>query len=347
MSIQFIKKISFRITLLFLFIYAFQIPTHADNYGFIVCGSGGEQEYQEKFAGWGKRLRNVLIEKCDFSAANLFLLTEFPDQASQYQYHTDLDIIRRLFFRLKGRITNNDNLCIFLIGHGSYLNNEIKLHIPRTDLTATELNNLAGSTDPSKIILLNTASCSAGFINVLSGENSILCTATKSVDEINATEYMEFFIQGLEEGNADTNRDERISFLEACRHAAELTLQWYENQGIIPTEHAILDDNGDGLGTRLVYSDNASEESTGEETAANSSKDGQKADQFYLKNFSFPKNVPQQLIDTYVSTIDQINDLKSKQAEMDENGYYKKLESLLILAAKTNRTIHQHTSKDR
>ena len=72
-------------------------------------------------------------------------------------------------------------------------------------------------------------------------------TATKSPDEVFYARFGEYFaeaIGGLED--ADIDQDRQVSLLEAFRHAAAAAATFYDNEGRLATEHALIDDNGDG-----------------------------------------------------------------------------------------------------
>ena len=197
------------------------------------------------------------------------------------------------------------------------------INIPGPDLDAETLGGLLDAAPAKRHILVNAASASAGFINALSGKNRIVCAATKSTEERNATEFMQYFLQGLEDGSADRDRDERISLLELCTQASALTAAWYTSEGLISTEHALLDDNGDGLGTRLPI-----------EPGANA--DGANARTCYVKDYTFPPSVSAELIAEYKSSLAAVEALTAKKAEMDAPAYYAELERLLVKAARAN-----------
>ncbi len=307
----------------------------AERYTVIVCGSGGEEEYLKKFLDWGARLRSALVERLHFSSSLLTWLAADYEEGQGVDRLSTLDNIRSCFNDLAGRMTNVDDLFLFLIGHGGYLRSELKLHIPGPDLTAVELKSLVDSVPAKRFIMVNASSRSAGFINVLSATNRILCTATKSVVEGNAAEFMEFFLQGIEDGSADRNHDDRISTLEAFQQAAALTDAWYTSQGLLATEHALVDDDGDGLGTR-VLADVDEDEKRGE---SDKPADGALAENCYLKDYTFPASVPNNLVENYRSLMDRIYALKRRKVELDSRDYYQQLETLFIQAAKTNREI--------
>ncbi len=287
----------------------------------IISGSGGEDVYAEQFDGWGKRLRRVLIERCDHPVANVQLVNETGENADGA---ASIEGIRNAFRRLSERVTPSDDVFIFLIGHGSYRRQVGKLNIPGADLTIEGLDGFLKSISARRIVVVNSASMSAPFVNALSRDGRIICASTRSTDQRNATQFMRFFVQALEDGSADQNRDDRISILEICTQASSLTDAWFLSEGLIATENAILDDNGDGLGTRL--SDIAE-------------GDGMLANRCFLLNFRVPKGTEPALVAAYGKAIDEVQALVKKKATMDSAAYYQLLERELVKAARLNRKI--------
>lgn len=336
----------------------------------IVCGSGGEDKYREKFWEWGNRLSNALIHRLDIPESHVHLLAEAVGDAQTLnegieqasgQRPADLESIRILFASLADTVNPEDDLYVYLIGHGSYLKYQSKFHIPGPDLTAEALDALLLDIPARRIVVLNATSASAGFINTLSAPNRVICTATKSIDEVNATDFMEHFVRGLEEGAAggrggewtadqaggqwpaDRNHDNRISFLEACEYAADLTSAWYLGEGLIATEHAILDDNADGLGSRLPIDGYSEELFQLAKSEDGPSPDGALAERCFLKELSFAPSVSPALIGAYLGALDEISVLKREKMDMELPDYYARLEQLLLKAARANREIHRLT----
>ena len=56
---------------------------------------------------------------------------------------------------------------------------------------------------------------------------------------------------------ADTDKDERVSLLEAFDYARLEVARVYESDNRLLTEHALLDDNGDGAGSTAPSPDSA------------------------------------------------------------------------------------------
>jgi len=308
----------------------FALPVLAED--IIICGSGGEPHYENRFADWGKRLQTVLVDVLGRTEQEVHLLTGSDEQA-----RSDLANLRNLFSQLAKTHKKEEDLFVYLIGHGSYLRQVSKLQVPGEDLNANELADMLASIPARRTVVVNSASASAGFINVLSKSNRIICSATKSAYEGNATEFMEFFIQGLEEGLADSNRDGRISVWEAAQLAAALTEAHYLEAGLIATEHAVLDDNGDGLGTRLYLRPEMEPETKAPETP-----DGKLARSAFLKDFTFPKDAPQKLVADYLSVMTQVEALSAKKTAMEKGDYYGQLEQLFLKAARLHREIRSY-----
>ena len=94
-------------------------------------------------------------------------------------------------------------------------------------------------------------------------------------------------------------------------------------------EHALLDDTGDGLGSRLPIDDLPPAETDENCTDL----DGALASVIYIKDFSFPPTVPQKLIERYLSTLQKIDELKRKKGSMERDQYHADLEPKAARAA--------------
>jgi hypothetical protein len=80
-------------------------------------------------------------------------------------------------------------------------------------------------------------------------------TATRNGAERFATLFGGFFVDALTSDAADADKNKRVSVLEAFDYARREVATAYERQGIILTEHALLDDSGDKEGTAQPTAD--------------------------------------------------------------------------------------------
>ena len=135
-----------------------------------------------------------------------------------------------------------------LIGHGTFDGREAKFNLRGPDMTDLELSEwLAPYKRP--VVVINCASASGPFINRLSGSNRVVITATKSGYETNFARFGQYLAEAIADPHADLDKDGQVSLLEAFLTASSRVDEYYRTHSQLATEHALLDDNGDRLGT--------------------------------------------------------------------------------------------------
>jgi hypothetical protein len=116
-------------------------------------------------------------------------------------------------------------------------------------MSAADFARLLDSLPTQKVVFVNAASSSGDFIAALSGPNRAVITATRSGHEKNETIFARFFVEAYAGDGADADKDERVSVLEAFNFARREVARLYESDGLLLTEHALLDDDADGEGS--------------------------------------------------------------------------------------------------
>jgi len=96
---------------------------------------------------------------------------------------------------------------------------------------------------------VNAASASGPFVEGLSGPGRVVVTATRTGDEKYATLFGGPFVDAFSTEAADADRDGKVSILEAFEYAKKAVAASYVREGLLPTEHSLLDDNGDKQGS--------------------------------------------------------------------------------------------------
>ena len=99
------------------------------------------------------------------------------------------------------------------------------------------------------MVFVNTASASGPFVEALSGPGRVVLAATRTGAEKFATLFGGPFVDAFAAEAADADRNGRVSVLEAFEYAKKQVAAEYQREGLLPTEHAILDDNGDKEGS--------------------------------------------------------------------------------------------------
>ena len=287
-----------------------------NKYAVIINGPGGEATYTKQFEEWTGQLKSVLSDRYGFDAKHITVPRATAEE------------VKGTFATLKTQLDANNVLFVFLIGHGSFDGKESKFNLIGPDLAASEYNALLSSLPTKRVVVFNMSSASGEFIKSLAAKGRIVITATRSGQETNATRFAGFFISALTAADADTDQDGHVSVLEAFVYANRLTSDFYKQAGRLASEHAMFDDNGDGVGhdkleagegllARATYLDSLS----GDEAAATAATG--------------------KLLKERTRLEAEIEQLIARKANMAEAEYEANLERLFIELAKVNRSIKQ------
>jgi hypothetical protein len=300
----------------------------------VITGLGAEPKYQQQFRSLGDRLTKAMATKYGIPAANISWLGEDSTNASKmYKGRSTAQNIMREIDAIGTASKPNEQVVIILIGHGSGQAEETKFNIPGPDLTVKEFNTALLRFAAQRLAFLDLTTASGDALGFMSAPNRIVVTATKSAYERNESQFARFFVEALDkEGAADVDKDGRVSLLEAYRYAAQETRKSYENDERMLTEHAQLDDDGNGKGSDLPD--------------GRAAGDGLLSRRFFLDAGSSSRQASSdpRLNKLYADKFeieDKIDALKQRKASMKEEAYYTELEPLLVSLARIARDIRQ------
>ena len=300
----------------------------------IVTGVGGEDRYRESFPRTALELRESLIEAHGASESNFTMLAGDRGSIPGAERASRENLLAALA-RFGSELGPRDRLAIFYIGHGSRRGEEAVLNLPGPDMSAAELATALTPLGNRVVAFVHTGSSSAPFVESLSGENRLVITATGTARESNATRFPEHLLSAFRSpDDADLDKDNRVSLLEAFQYANREVERTYSSGGTLRTEHALLDDNGDGEGSQEP------DPITG---------DGALARGFFFESASVsilagPVSDDPELIALYdnKSRIENsINELRAIREEMDPDEYDDRLEELILDLAETNALIRE------
>ena len=98
------------------------------------------------------------------------------------------------------------------------------------------------------VTVAHLGSASGAFVPALSASGRVVLAATRA-NETNESRFAGHFIAALDGASGDRNRDGWVSALEAFEFARAEVERDFDREGLLRTEHALLDDNGDGEGS--------------------------------------------------------------------------------------------------
>ena len=284
----------------------------------VVAGAPGDSEFTSVF---DSEIKNW-TEVCARAEAKLIVVGTGTADAT-----SDRD-------RLKAALAEEPKdsigeLWVVLVGHGTFDGKEAKFNLRGPDFSATELADwLKPFHRPLAVI--DTSSASAPFLAKLSGPNRVVVSSTRSGFEQNYARFGRFFAEAIVEPASDLDKDGQVSLLEAYLAAARRTAEFYKTEGRLATEHALLDDNGDGLGTPADWFKGSRATKQAREGA---SLDGARAQQFMLVRSAAERQLTPETRAQRDELELAVAKLREKKSKMTEELYFRELEKLLLKLA--------------
>jgi hypothetical protein len=305
--------------LIFLFPNSSPAQTNEQRTLILVVGAAGEPEYGRQFSAWADLWKQAAA-KGGLQSSVIGVDTNNPEN----------DLTRLLTVLTNEIAKPEGELWLVFIGHGTYDGRSAKFNLCGPDISA---DDLASALKPCRrsLIVINCASASGPFLSALSGPGRVIITATRSGNELNAARFGGYFAKAVADPAADLDKDGQTSLLEVYLFASRQTAQFYQEAGQLATEHALLDDNGDGLGTPADWFRGVRAVKT---AAAGKSVDGVQANQRHLVRSDSEKKLSPEARGRRDQLEKELSDLRSRKGTMEENEYFRQAESLLLEMAK-------------
>lgn len=301
----------------------------------VVVGIGGEARYRTSFHESALAILDGLRDRFGIPAERMTYLGERVDVApDRIQERSTVENITSTLRDIGDRSSPGDRVLVVLIGHGTAAGGESRFNLPGPDATAAEWGGLLAPLAEREVAFVNSASSSGDFIPALAGEDRVVVAATRSGREQNETVFPRFFAEALESEAADLDKDGQVSVLELFEYTRQEVARFYEEEGRIQTEVALLEDDGDGVGSRAPGVDG---------------EDGALAGRFRLGGAravaaqqavaADPSLAP--LVEQRQALEDQVAALRGRRESMSEAAYEEQLEALLVELALVSREIRE------
>ncbi|HVZ22792.1 MAG TPA: caspase family protein [Vicinamibacterales bacterium] len=216
----------------------------------IVVGLSGDPEHAKLFHAWGTSLANA-SEKLGVTNDHLVYLVDQPLEGDAHVTgKATREEITKAVDGFAKEATKDDLVFVTLIGHGTADGGAAKFNLPGPDMSGADFDALLKKLPTNKIVFVDTTSSSGPFVEDLSAPGRTIVTATRNGAEQYDTLFGGYFVEALTSEAADADKNKEISVLEAFQYAKTEVARAYEKEGLLSTEHAMLDDNGDKAGTQ-------------------------------------------------------------------------------------------------
>lgn len=284
----------------------------------IAVGAEGTPEYGSQFRQWAERWQAAAMRG---HAEVVTIGLNTPSETS------DRERVKQQLTKAAGA---KSPLWLVLIGHGTYDGKTAKFNLRGEDFTPADLGQWLKDVE-RPLAIIDCTSCSGAFLGDLSAKGRVVVTATKSGHEANFARLGEYLSSAIVDPTADLDKDEQTSLLEAFLVASAKVREFYARESRLATEHALLDDNGDRLGTPADWFSGLRPTKAAKDGAA---LDGALARQFVLVRSGREEQLPDEVRLRRDELERQLTELRSRKSMLDEAAYFTELEALLVQLAK-------------
>ena len=284
----------------------------------IAVGASGEEAYADDFAKWAAHWQKA------GAAGNARVQTIGAGAEEK-------DALGRLRAAVVAEAKEDASpLWLVLLGHGTFDGRDGKFNLRGDDVAASEVAAwLKGCVCP--VVIVCGFSASGAFLKLLSAPGRVIVTATKSGAENNFARFGGYFAEAVADPAADLDHDGQTSVLEAWLGAAQRTAEFYKTEGRIATEHSLLEDNGDGLGTPPEWYEGLRLVKKPKDGQA---PDGLRARQLALVPSAAERGLSPELRAQRDALEAELAKLREAKASMPEGEYFAQLEALLLRIAR-------------
>jgi hypothetical protein len=225
----------------------------------ILCGLPGDKDHRSLYAKALETIRTALVERYHFDSSAVHVRfgteTESGDgpAVSGSRGLASREGIEAEVAELRKELKPEDTLWVIVLGHGHLDGRHAHLNLPGPDLSDEEFGKLFTGLKARETVFFITTSSSGFFLKALSAPGRVVITATEPDQEVNETVFPLALADVLSEPPAGTDydKDGSYSVLDLYLAVTANILKRFADDEALPTEHARLDDNGDGRGTEL------------------------------------------------------------------------------------------------
>jgi hypothetical protein len=305
-------------------------PLGAATHLLVISGLGGDESYSTSFHDWSLSLVKSALDAGMPEDAVVYLAEDPARDPERIDGASRKETIEATLQRMGSAAGAEGELWLVIFGHGSTRGEETTVNLPGPDLSGAELAAILDRLAVETVVIANASSASADFVRDLSAPGRAIVTATRTSSERHAPVFGGFFSEAFADGKADVDKDQRVSLLEAFDYARLAVARAFETDGLMATEHPLLDDNGDRSGSL--------------EPKAAGENDGLAASRLFLGSETTRMASSPELdrLQAKKNELEgRIAQLRAQRESHDEELYLKELETLLLDLARTNEEIRR------
>ena len=227
----------------------------------IICGHPGDESHRTMYAESVRKLYEGLTTRCGFRPQDVWVRFGSkpqegdPEAIASGRGTSTRKGIEADAVELSKQTKPADALWVIVLGHAHFDGRHCFLNLPGPDIREDEFGKLFKEVQCREQLFIITTPASGFFIKHLSAKPRIVISATEADREVNETLFhlplADVLSNPPDKQEYDRDRDGKITVLDLYLTVVRRVMLMYKSENNIPTEHAQLDDNGDGRETEL------------------------------------------------------------------------------------------------
>ncbi len=225
----------------------------------VVCGLPGDDEHRDLYAKAVEKIAKALVETSGFDAKDVWVrfgveakesdgpaLKGSRGLSTRENLASDVEAIRVAS-------KPEDALWVIVVGHAHFDGRHAHLNLPGPDLSDVAFARMFAGITAGEQVFFVTTQASGFFLKPLAAPGRIAISATEADQEVNETLYPLALADVLASPPKDADRDKDGVFSVFDLYLAVVAdvMKNYADDELIATEHALIDDNGDGHGSEV------------------------------------------------------------------------------------------------
>jgi hypothetical protein len=229
--------------------------TTGQRWAVILVGIPGDDAHAVLFRKTADAWQEWLISSLQFPAGQVLRLPAAPTEGQADKDPAAVPLtaatIRTTFADLSGKLGPDDTLWVFTLGHGNYDGKRAWFHVAGRDPSHEDFGRWLSEVRCREQVIWLTHANSGWFVKPLSKPGRIVIAATAADDESNETEFPQALATVISRPlkTLDADEDGRLSVAELFSAVVQEIANRFQSDKRLPTEHAQLDDDGDGKGS--------------------------------------------------------------------------------------------------
>ncbi len=227
----------------------------------IICGLPGDAEHRKMFADSVELLHSGLKAYHGFHSENIrILFGDKPTDKDPAAVRISQDVATRETITaaaaaIRGELGVDDTLWVIVFGHAHYDGRNSWLNVAGNDLNQTEFGSLFADLRCREQVFCITTACSGYYLKPLAQPGRVVISATEPDLEVNETLFPHKLARTIGSPppitEFDVDGDGQFTIYDLYLVTARDIAIDYATGELLATEHALLDDSGDGRGTEV------------------------------------------------------------------------------------------------